>query len=322
MADRKLFLSVMIFALAAGGNSSAQVSGTDVNQLMRPGQVFARVQDQAPRPTPTTTQSEAVVQGLARVKTYIFSTVDFPGASFSAVSDTNGTTTIGETDVDAFYSFSFHNGLYQTLAIPGSTSTSVSGINHRNQTVGTYFDSTGQRHGFFDDAAGNITNIDAPGALITSPMGINDAGLIVGTRQELSSEQGFLYNAGTLTDIDFPGFDTTANAINSSGVIVGTIFDNQGGSHGFVLRGGVFTQIDFPLAIWTEVLGINDGGELAGAFRDTNGVDHGFVYSHGIFSQVDVFGAKRTYLTRIKNSGRITGYFVDSLGEAHGMVGH
>src|SRR5215475_139858 len=194
MAHRNLFLLVLIFALAAVGNSSAQVGGTDLNQPMRPGQVFARVQDQELRSKPTNVQSEAVVQGMARMKTYIFSTVDFPGASFSAVYDTNGTTTIGGTDVNSFYSFSFHNGLYQTLAIPGSTSTSVSGINHHNQTVGTYFDSTGQRHGFLDDAAGNITNIDVPGALITSPTGINDAGLIVGIRQELSSEQGFLYN--------------------------------------------------------------------------------------------------------------------------------
>jgi len=151
--------------------------------------------------------------------------------------------------------------------------------------------------------------------------GINDAGLIVGTRQELSSEHGFLYNAGTITDIDFPGFDTTANAINSSGVIVGTIYDRQGGAHGYVLLGGVFTQIDFPLAMLTDVLGINDGGELAGSFRDTHGEDHGFVYSRGVFNQIDVFGAKGTYLTRIKNGGHITGYFLDLLGEAHGMVG-
>src|SRR5262245_60090930 len=53
----------------------------------------------------------------------------------------------------------------------------------------------------------------------TVPLGINDAGQIVGG----SGNHGFLLSGGTYTALNDPlGFDTTALGINASGQIVGS----------------------------------------------------------------------------------------------------
>ena len=71
-------------------------------------------------------------------------------------------------------------------------------------------------------------------------MGINDAGVIVGT---------FLGPGGT------------------------------GGFQGFLDKNGAFSAFNVPFsgAYDTQVEGINDGGQIVGDFIDSNGVQHGFV---------------------------------------------
>jgi len=70
---------------------------------------------------------EAVAQGLATAKVYTFASADYPGAAQSDVFDTDGTTTVGAFVFDPSNAnspttaFTFKDGVYQILTVPGST---------------------------------------------------------------------------------------------------------------------------------------------------------------------------------------------------------
>jgi hypothetical protein len=98
--------------------------------------------------------------------------------------------------------------------------------------VGLYVDAAGAAHGFLL-RDGVARNIDASGAALTIPFGINNHGHIVGTT----------YRDPSLTDSE---------------------------SHGFLLRrgpNGPFTPIDFPHAASTIANGINNHGDITGVYR-------------------------------------------------------
>ena len=80
--------------------------------------------DVPPKPSaairPTGSQSEAVALGLAKVKTYQFRTVDYPGANSSDSWDNNNGTAVGSFTFPtgspiAFY---FHDNSYHLVNVP------------------------------------------------------------------------------------------------------------------------------------------------------------------------------------------------------------
>jgi hypothetical protein len=83
---------------------------------------------------------EAVAQGLATAKVYAFASADYPGAAQSDVFDTDGTITVGAFVFDPSNAnspttaFTFGDGVYQILTVPGSTSSIATSIAAR-QTV-------------------------------------------------------------------------------------------------------------------------------------------------------------------------------------------
>ena len=115
----------------------------------------------------------------------------------------------------------------------------------------------------------SFTQIDVPGADLTSPEDINDAGQIVGLFGDSTGTHGFLTNntGGSFIPIDVPGARfTDARGINDAGQIVGTFIDST--AHGFLTNntGGSFIPIDVPGAIGAEAFGINDAGQIVGLF--------------------------------------------------------
>jgi probable HAF family extracellular repeat protein len=258
----------------------------------------------------------------AKTKTYRFNTLDYPGASFSYVSDIN---TVDKTTVGIFQNesspsygtgFVFKGTKYTMLQVQGAIGSALLGINRSDQMVGYYFDSAGLAHGLLD-SGGKITVLNYPGSDETLASAINDSGLIVGWR---SGVHGFLYDHGNYSSIDYPGaVDTFAYGINSTGDIVGGWFDPSS-LHGFLLHAGTFTSLDYPQARTTQALGINDEGEIAGAYTDAYGGQHGFIYSNGVWKTVDVPGVS-TFLHQIKNNGQVMGYYYDALNETHGFLG-
>jgi uncharacterized membrane protein len=133
---------------------------------------------------------------------------------------------------------------------------------------------------------GRVTRIDAPGATITQPLGVNDDGDIVGA----------YIDAVPNPDDPYAHYD-------------------EGRLRRFVLRDGRFTTIDFPGGDGTKVSGINDRGQMVGYYDDNDlGVSHGFLLSRGRFTEADPPGSLTTLPSSIDNRGRVVGGYLDPNG--------
>ena len=77
-----------------------------------------------------------------------------------------------------------------TLALPGSTVTSATGINDVGQIVGYFVDAMGY-HGFLY-TGGSFSTLDVPGSTVTFATGINDVGQIVGYFGDAMGRHGFV----------------------------------------------------------------------------------------------------------------------------------
>jgi probable HAF family extracellular repeat protein len=271
--------------------------------------------------------SDAAPLGLTKQKVYQFRTVDFPAATSSLIYDfadgkAAGTYAFSSSET-AFY---FEGITNHTLKVPGATASAVYGVNASGHMVGGFNDTNGSRsHGFLYDGTNFVTLDDPAGSVYgTNATGINDAGVIVGTYNDMGDvPHGFLYINGNFNNFDCPNsVGTNAWGINSSGQIVGFCWYNST-YHGFLLSNDSYTAIDFPQAALTYLYGINDAGAVAGTFEDAAGKFHGFTYSGGLFNQVDVLGGTTdTFLIRVKNNGAVVGFAYDSLNESHGIIGH
>jgi probable HAF family extracellular repeat protein len=173
------------------------------------------------------------------------------------------------------------------------------GINNAGQIVGYFGTSSGPvAYGFygFELSADHKslrafdvhTVIPDAEAGSTYPMGINNAGQIVGYYFDTAGdEHGFLLSPdlGLLGTIDVQTVipdakagTTSARGINNNGQIVGTYEDTGGGHHGYVLSADLksYEKIDDPNGIGdTFAFGINDAGSVVGYY----GSKHGFVMS-------------------------------------------
>jgi probable HAF family extracellular repeat protein len=197
------------------------------------------------------------------------------------------------------------------------TYTRANGINNNGEIVG---DVGGGLQGFLD-TNGVSTMIDVPGAISSSPRGINDKGQIVGfAASSAGTGAGVLDSNGVFTVINVPGvFNISPSGINDKGQIVGTYVDSQ--YHGFLDSNGVFTTINFPGAYATFAYGINNAGQIVGYLAGGNlNAPLGFLYDAGAFSIIAVPGATRTDAFGINDSGQIVGDFFDVSGVSHGFL--
>jgi probable HAF family extracellular repeat protein len=294
------------------------------NGLLRLQRDLAAVH--APTAKARTAEAAAPHAMAMAAKTYSFVSVDYPGAAFTEILDSNGSTDVGvfsanpATAINQCFTHSGND--YQIFNVPGSTAAILFTINSLGVMGGAYNDVANKLHGFVDDA-GAITNVDFPGAMQTAVVGINDAGDTSGIWIDAANKtHGFVNKAGIFTAIDHPGaIITEVTGINASGDVTGIWEDASSVSHGFIWSNGAFTNIDFPGATSTAIFGINDSGEVAGYYIDASSVTHGFLYQNS-FSIVDVAGATGTLLTRISNAGDLAGVFVDALNESHGLTAH
>jgi uncharacterized membrane protein len=146
-------------------------------------------------------------------------------------------------------------------------------------------------------SAGTIytfTTIDVPGAISgdTLPLGINDAGQIVGRFADATGFHGFLKDA-TFATIDVPGATSTeGRGINNAGQIVG-LFADATGFHSFLKDGATFTTFDVPgVGSGTQAHGINDAGQIVGSFPLSGSILHdGFLKDGATFTTIDVPGS-------------------------------
>lgn len=106
---------------------------------------------------------------------------------------------------------------------------------HGERVVGTSLGPNGEQAWMFH--AHKFTPVAVPGALLTNPSGVDQAGRVSGT-----------YYSGD---------------------------PNNPVSHGFLLQDGVYTSWDVPGASSTEILGGNNSGQITGCYADQTG-EHGF----------------------------------------------
>jgi uncharacterized membrane protein len=254
----------------------------------------------------------------------VFTTIHFPGSSFTTARDINAQGEIvgryGGADNHTHGYLRSPDGAFTSIDVPGANLTAAQGINAHHEIVGASRfpgEPGATRHGFLRTADG-FTTFDFPGATFTFPQGINRRGDIVGHYIIAGVTHGFLSHEGSFTTIDFPGASlTVAWRINSRGQIVGGYTDANGDNHFYLLSEGGFTTVALPgdPPAFLETGGINARGDIVGSYCDTKpctvaSLDtHGFLLSEGEFTRIDVPGFFGPVAFSINARGDITGAY-------------
>jgi uncharacterized membrane protein len=272
-----------------------------------------------------------------------FTSIDVPGATFSAALDINSVGKIvgryvSAVDGNTHGFLRSRHGEFTTIDFPGATFTAATGLNSRGDIVGQYRlrgEPAMVRHGFLL-SGGMFTTIDPPGSVVTNALGLNRHGEIVGRYCTVlpcvpETRHGFLLSGGEFFTIDVPGaVGTSAWGINDRGKIVGGYQGIDGKSHVYLLRRGQFTTIDFPGAVDTapggDKGGINSRGDIVSyycAFEPCsldNDSEHGFLLSDDEFTTIDFPGGHAAAGFGINTRGNIVGPYNDASGNGHGFL--
>jgi probable HAF family extracellular repeat protein len=163
------------------------------------------------------------------------STLDVPGGIGRTVA--NGINDSGQVvgffvDVKGAHGFLYSGGIFTPLdyTAPGTVvlETFATGINASGQIVGFYYDANFAIKAFQRSAAGVMSPLDIPGAVVVSAQGINTSGQVVGWYVDSNfKSHGFVSSGGTLTNVDVPSSLTTtvlttaAYGIDDKGEVVG-----------------------------------------------------------------------------------------------------
>jgi hypothetical protein len=174
------------------------------------------------------------------------------------------------------------HGAFTTIDFPGASYTEGLAINPAGVIVGDFCNAATCYRGFLRTPDGTFTMIGPPSDFVeTIPTGgINPAGAITGTFYDGVMVHGYLRSPdGTFTSFDPPGSTYTEPfAINPAGAITGYYVDASNVPHGFLRApNGTITTFDPPGSTGTAPLAINPGGVITGVFFDATGVAHGFV---------------------------------------------
>jgi probable HAF family extracellular repeat protein len=275
-----------------------------------------------------------VVMALSRVHgkqgTFVFSTIDFPGATLTNAQGINA-----GGDVVGFYNdtagrthgFVYSGGNFQSVDYPDAKSTQLRGIGPSGDVVGSY-----QRqnesgavpaHGFLLTRQGEYHTVDYPGHQNTIAQRILPNGTILGCYHDADT-MGTMHGM----TVSRRGFDAIAegmsmhNGATPDGRLIVGLFtdmaDNRG--KGYLFDGSRFTPFEVPGATLTAAWDINPARVVVGVYRDGAGLFHGFTYDGESFGRVDYPGATATRVFGINASGDLVGAYVDTGGRTHAFV--
>jgi probable HAF family extracellular repeat protein len=135
-----------------------------------------------------------------------------------------------------YQGFTYENGVYAAINVPGAQYTVAGDINDSGQVVGyDYFNGINQ--GFLY-ANGVFTPIVDPNADLNGTIAqwINNDGQVAGYYYVNTQQQYFIYDNGVFTDIAVPGaIETGVQGISDAGVF-GFYNDGNYSEHGFIYR--------------------------------------------------------------------------------------
>lgn len=206
--------------------------------------------------------------------------------------------------------------VYNTIMYPGAVRTDVRGITDSGRICG-YASLDGITNFSFTYEAGVFTPLPAL-AFGTSALGMNDAGVVVGSTEEPST-RAFIYDGVSYTFFARAGWDHThARAINNAGIVTGyTQRDATGETGGFVYNPatGAYTDIPVPPSLFTIAQGINTAGQVVGSAGPQS-----FLFQPSGAISFFQLGGQPTRARAINDSGLIAGWYVDAAGVMQGFV--
>jgi hypothetical protein len=190
---------------------------------------------------------------------------------------------IGEEVSNVAQGFMLHgsSGVTPIVHPKAVMGTFAQGINRWNSVVGYYLDANDVPHGFKFFSNGSFMDINFPGAQRTTPMGINDSGVIVGSYIDVFGSHGFIYHNGQWATLDNPNAPvgtTGLSGISNAGKIIG--FNNPPAkTTAFLYENGAFKVIAVPNASGgTFANGISANGLITGdAYLNSSSSQTGFI---------------------------------------------
>ena len=158
--------------------------------------------------------------------------------------------------------------------VPGGTFTQTWGINDNGEIAMEIADQDNAVSYVYQASTGTLTRLPDPtNGLLASPLGINNAGLVVGTAYpaDNSFHFGYVLSNGTYQFFSNPGYGfTEARAIGSDGIVTGWSYTGLGAaSTGIALiydpATGSFTEFSVSGALATLAQGRNAAGQVVGS---------------------------------------------------------
>ena len=221
-----------------------------------------------------------------------------------------------------------------TLDYPGSTSTTLLGINLFGRVVGTYSspDFLGGRG--FTERLGVFTPVGDSmpcrpnGRCLTDVFRVNIRGEMAGTFSADADFPGvFLQSGNTPVIVQPPGYpytSTVLGGLNDRGALAGCYTDDTGTQQLFVQVADHFSVVPFgiPGSLGACATGINNMGQITGYYEDSV-TSHGFLKSAGRIITIDVpadWGAVLTRPAAINDRGTVVGTYETSDGTTRGFV--
>jgi len=260
--------------------------------------------------------------------TFVFSTIDVPGATLTNAQGINA-----QGDIVGFYvdsggqqhGFLRSGGVYRTIDYPNGHAILARGINDAGDIVGTY-QRPGETggvpvHGFLLTRRGGLLAVDYPGHLNTIPQRILNDGTILGCYHDtdtMGTMHGMMFQQG-FSAIDM-GMSMHNGATPDGKYVIGLFMDKDGRNKAYVMEREKLTAVEVPGAIATAAWDINPSGVMVGDYTDSAGAAHGFQYDQSAFVRIDVPEATVTRARGVNRDGDVAGLFIDRSGRTHGFL--
>lgn len=156
-----------------------------------------------------------------------------------------------------------------------------------------------------------VTDLGSLGGRTTTPMSLNNAGVVVGASKTSPTTQydsAFIWANGSMAAIDsLGGIASAAKGINESGAIVGKTFSAPTvGSLGYVAQNGVTQLLDLNSSLSGgnyDPTAISDNGIIVGMY-DLGLKTRSFLYQNGAATDIGVTG----FVNAVNNAGQAVGY--------------
>lgn len=235
-------------------------------------------------------------------------------------------------------SFKLVNNRYIKLMVPKSTATAVTGVNDLGDLVGFYTKPDGSRHGFIWYHQNVIKTIDLPGtAYKTVPMGINNAGTVVGGLWTIGAtgtfaDSGWVWANGKFSIMNPGGSNKgtccqSANGISNNGIISGQFFRGatqqswrKGASDRELWTYQISDTSGTALDIFEDVTGYKTAGVGWFAPHVESGERTRGAEDTLRFIAVSYPNSRSTQPFGMNDSRYLVGSYVDSSGKCHGFI--